>query len=332
MGLLVGPALAAHGAVVEPKPLRATGSVIYTQWGGGTKSVRSSIDNLGGGVIQVTQAADDFVVPSYADSWSISAVEVAGSKQGSAELSSINVFFYSNSSNKPGELVSGQPSQQSIPPSKIENLSTGNYVINLNTPVQLGPGTYWVSVQIVPPAINYDWMWYTRLAQTNNPSAWRNPDGNQYMGCPVWGYRLPTCSNYGSPDVDMQFRLWGSVVQPALGGMPSRLRFYYSTDGSGMLFPASFKLRPAETGGSVKELTWSVSSGDARFSLQTPAGQTPNGTFSITPTDIGSSYSAAVTVSTSDPAVVQNSPFVITVSLDVVDWPFNFVNLPLVSK
>ena len=151
------------------------------------------------------QAADDFVVPA-GQGWSVTGVDVDGEYTGSGPAASFNVFFYSNTSNLPGAVVATRAGS-----AFTAGPSAGDAVIALSTPVPLGPGTYWVSVQARQdqnPA--GQWFWHNRTVTSNSGGAWQNPGGGIGVGCTAWG-RKTTCI----PDqigADQVFRLNGTIL------------------------------------------------------------------------------------------------------------------------
>src|ERR1043166_7436174 len=109
-------------------------------------------------------AADDFVVPA-GQTWNITEVDVAGEYSvGGGPAASFHVFFYSDSATLPGTLVA----------TRLANTYTGgaNALITLTTPVVLGPGTYWVSVQARQDDVSAgQWFWDNRLVISNSGAA-----------------------------------------------------------------------------------------------------------------------------------------------------------------
>ncbi len=153
------------------------------------------------------QAADDFVVPAGSSSWAIHRVEVIGDYSGAGiAVNSMNVQFYSNAAGLPGTLISSQTVVPSI------GLSGGNFVLDLNPPVTLASGTYWVSVQANlngNPDPSWDeWFWTERTIQSSNPAVWRNPGG--HWPCVTWA-PFASCIQPGFGFPDLLFRLVGVV-------------------------------------------------------------------------------------------------------------------------
>ena len=156
------------------------------------------------------QAADDFFVPA-GETWTVDQVEVAGIYSGSGRASSVNVFFYANGNNLPGNPVF---SQTNI--SYNAGPNQGDFVIPLNPPAVLPSGTYWLSVQA-----NQDyntsgqWFWRDRALTNTYPAAWRNPGGG-FGRCVNWGTRAFTCFISPATGADELFQLSGaSNVTPS---------------------------------------------------------------------------------------------------------------------
>ena len=101
-------------------------------------------------------AADDFVVPA-GQIWNITEVDVIGeSSEPPVPPDSFHVFFYADSGTLPGTLVA----------SRLANPYSGffTFVITLTSPVMLGEGTYWVSVQAREDFTSSgEWFWGNRL-------------------------------------------------------------------------------------------------------------------------------------------------------------------------
>jgi len=128
-------------------------------------------------------AADDFFVSTAANSWEITAVEVAGvysGGNGPKDVSSVNVRFYTDSVGKPGDELSTL-SRTSTPISG-SNL-TGNFILPLSPAVGLASNAnYWVAVQAVQ-STSWFWYWSQRTPQSQAPAVWRNPQNIFATGC-----------------------------------------------------------------------------------------------------------------------------------------------------
>jgi hypothetical protein len=157
-----------------------------------------------------TQAADDFIVDAASKGWSIDKVEVAGGP--GPVLSGVTVFIYPNASGLPSDTPLAT---RTVLPSS--GLSDGNFVMTLDPPVKLDPGTYWLSVQANAAEVTDDfWAWEQRTVQFNNIWAFRNPGDFYSTGCKTW-----TSSNIcyppfpgAPPEPDLMFRLSGTTVAP----------------------------------------------------------------------------------------------------------------------
>jgi len=148
-------------------------------------------------------AADDFVVPE-GQIWNITEVDVVGEfSEPPVPPESFHVFFYTDSGTLPGTLVA----------SRLANPYSGffTFVITLTSPVMLGHGIYWVSVQAREDFTSSgEWFWGNRLVISNSGAAWQNPGGGFGANCPTWG-RKTTCrpAQNGS---DQLFRVVGTAA------------------------------------------------------------------------------------------------------------------------
>jgi hypothetical protein len=124
--------------------------------------------------------------------------------EGDGPASSFNVYFYTNAAgNLPGTLIAA-----------FVNLPyTGTppeFVINLTNPFCMGPGTYWVSVQVRQDFNpNGQWYWHNRTVQSNAGAAWQNPGNGYGTGCVTWS-RKNAC---------MADQVWPDQVYQILGFM-----------------------------------------------------------------------------------------------------------------
>lgn len=148
-------------------------------------------------------AADDFVVPE-GQIWNITEVDIVGEfSEPPVPPESFHVFFYTDSGTLPGTLVA----------SRLANPYSGffTFVITLTSPVMLGHGIYWVSVQAREDFTSSgEWFWGNRLVISNSGAAWQNPGGGFGANCPTWG-RKTTCrpTQNGS---DQLFRVVGTAA------------------------------------------------------------------------------------------------------------------------
>jgi hypothetical protein len=147
-----------------------------------------------------SSAADDFVVPG--SGWTITEVFVAG-EYSAGSASSVNVTFYADNGTTPGAVVAARLNQ----PIALDQ--SGNFTINLLSPVALLGGTYWVSVQANLDFTNGgQWFWDNRLVQSNDPAAWENPGGG-FGSCTAWNTKVVCLPSQNGPD--QLFSLSGTV-------------------------------------------------------------------------------------------------------------------------
>jgi len=155
------------------------------------------------------EAADDFVVPP-GGSWSIETVAVRGLYTvDGGPADSVNVTIF-NDGASPGTVVCSRPAQ--IPSS---GLTDGRFVIDLTSPCDLDPGTYWLSVQAVmdlnPGPDQQAWAWTPNGFSVNgDPFEWQDTTDLFALGCTTWTPHA-SCSGIGSPsDNDLCFGFLGS--------------------------------------------------------------------------------------------------------------------------
>lgn len=152
-----------------------------------------------------TEAADDFIVDAASKGWSIEKVEVMGAA--GPPLTSVGVSFYADAAGVPSAtaLVT-----RTIVPSSAQG--DGNFVIPVDPPVKLDPGTYWLSVVANAAVVTTDfWAWQKRTLQFNNIWAFRNPGGFYTDNCKTWT-SATVCFPGDAPD--LMFRLSGTTVVP----------------------------------------------------------------------------------------------------------------------
>ena len=150
-------------------------------------------------------AADDFGLMD--DTWLVTQIDILGAYyNGSGPASSVNVWFYSDSSGLPGQVIY---SALNIIP--VNGLTTGSFSIILPNPVVLFEGMYWFCVQANMDQNPYgQWGWTERIASNFNESAWRNPGGGFGTTCTSWKPRVTECNVGTGPD--LCFSLIGDIV------------------------------------------------------------------------------------------------------------------------
>ena len=136
--------------------------------------------------------------------WNITEVDVIGEfSEPPVPPDSFHVFFYADSGTLPGTLVA----------SRLANPYSGFviFVITLTTPVMLGHGTYWVSVQAREDFTSSgEWFWGNRLVISNSGAAWQNPGGGFGANCPTWGRKTSCRPTQDGPD--QLYRLVGTLA------------------------------------------------------------------------------------------------------------------------
>lgn len=135
-------------------------------------------------------AADDFQIPD-GDGWLIQGMAVDGQyQQAAGPAGSVSVsFFKNNHHNLPGANVAGFGGF-----SYGNGPNPGDFVMGFPTAVELGPGTYWVSLHANMASSLGLWVWTGRTVTTLSPAAWMNPNGGWPFGpCASWKPRGPVC-------------------------------------------------------------------------------------------------------------------------------------------
>ena len=157
-----------------------------------------------GNAAYTAQAADDFEVPAGAF-WSITDVYVSGTSVGTAYPDSYNVIFYSNSAtNLPDAVIRTE--------NVVLTAGSSSPTLPLASPLILGPGKYWISVQAVLDfSIGGQWFWntYTSGTPLGQPFAWTNPGNGFASPCStVWNTASMCLAGQLS---DLQFSLNGTA-------------------------------------------------------------------------------------------------------------------------
>jgi hypothetical protein len=166
-----------------------------------------------------TQAADDFAVP--AGVWNITSVSTTGSDF--ADLSSVTVTIYSDSSGSPGSQVYTVtvPSGSFTDDPGALGYPGGDLTIPIDA--TLPAGHYWLSVQ-GNGGVSY--YWEIRTVVSNDPAMWQNPTDNYGSGCTSWS-DMATCFNTmgfyggGPGTLDLMFSLSGTTVYVGTPGQPN---------------------------------------------------------------------------------------------------------------
>jgi uncharacterized repeat protein (TIGR01451 family) len=128
----------------------------------------------------VTECADDFVVP-VDQKWDLRYVLVDGAylifDKGPADA--VNLVFYADAAGLPGAAIH---TFNGLTP--VAGLDSGDFVLQITSPVVLAPGRYWVSVQADMPFFHKgQWFWQVRHQSTELERVFRNPDDFFHTGC-----------------------------------------------------------------------------------------------------------------------------------------------------
>jgi hypothetical protein len=209
--VLMGVGSAGAAPAAEPAaPL----AVLYDQTNHGVNEYVTSSKFSSTFAVWDQQAADDFQVPS-AKIWAITRVVAYGQYDGAPSDNyavSVLVQFYANAANNvPGALMR----QETITPgSQFTGHDTGVFSVTLGSPLSLGPGVYWVSIQAAMTTSNSrQWGWHERTQQSLNESTWRQPSDFQSTGCNVFKPRISVCDRpTGSTNPDLIFKLEGNAL------------------------------------------------------------------------------------------------------------------------
>ena len=178
----------------RPSKPKAPAVVLYDQYDNIGANSTSSQNFEASFDIYDSELADDFVVPS-GQTWNINQVDAAGVYyNGAGPAASVNLRFYDNAGGLPGGNVATR--------TNLAMTDTGgSFVVPIPSPVVLGPGIYWVSVQAnMDFSIGGQWGFTDRTVQSGAEAAWQNPGGG-FGVCPSWGARGTVCGiDPGVPD------------------------------------------------------------------------------------------------------------------------------------
>jgi len=219
-GLLLALSLLAAGsatAQTEPGTITAPSVVLYDQ----TNNVGSNfVDSSDWGSHYpsvISQAADDFVVPT-SSIWKVSGATASGAiveSEGPGVLSLL-VQFYTNSS---GNAPATRLYSQTVASGSIGGIATGVFAVTLASPVTFGPGHYWFTVQARQACTTSSckhWVWTERTVKSNLESVWQNPPNGFGSGCITWKPRITVCHQpSGSVNPDLLFKLSGTSIPVA---------------------------------------------------------------------------------------------------------------------
>jgi hypothetical protein len=142
------------------------------------------------------RTADDFVVP-IGEKWAIDEIDVAGILDGSPVDSKVNAYIYSDGSGKPGPVIFTELG--------ITATNEPNYHVPLTAGPELGPGTYWVTIQKIIGSGPF-WSWGTESVGAGSAAMWITTSGGP--SCTPYAWHLRSSCFPGNPD--QTFRLIGT--------------------------------------------------------------------------------------------------------------------------
>lgn len=142
-----------------------------------------------------TDVADDFTIPT-GDDWSIESVLVRSKHLGKVTTpDSFHITFYADNGGLPGSVVTESNSVNFLPYTSTSTM--GDMTITFPSPVTLGPGKYWMSIEALMDSKNDEapvgnagrWAWgINKVGTDTSPAVLRNPGEG-------WGAEIP-CQTY----------------------------------------------------------------------------------------------------------------------------------------
>ncbi|MBD0404906.1 fibronectin type III domain-containing protein, partial [Flammeovirga sp. EKP202] len=148
--------------------------------------------------------AEDILVPD-GKNWIISKIKAYGQSTG-ADVPVIEVFIYEDNNGQPSENIIYSSGQ--VP---ISSYDEGAITHNLSTPVELTPGTYWVSVAAVMSYRNQgSWFWRGTGAQETNGGSFYLIDPDNLFGRGYTSWTHPT--TFAAEDTNLAFEVFGATT------------------------------------------------------------------------------------------------------------------------
>jgi Ca2+-binding RTX toxin-like protein len=185
----------------------ANAAILHDQLNDAGSSGTESADWSDAGHVD-SEAADDFTVPS-GQTWRIESVRAQ--THGLGAPATFDIRFYPEAGPADGE-ESGFPAHAATAtrPDVAAN-GTGPLVFDLSTPVVLGPGHYWLSVQ--SNSADAGWLWTNRRHNDGMFAVWHGDKAA--AGCldqpGTWWMRARDCPLIAGDGPDQVFRLDGTA-------------------------------------------------------------------------------------------------------------------------
>jgi hypothetical protein len=174
-----------------------------------SSNFRTGFDNID------SVAADDFLISG--EFWTITSVTASGLYIDGLDASlveSVLIQIYADSGFAlPGTLLRSE----TIPGGNIAGLNTGLFVMNLGSPLLLGPGHYWLAVQANKTDTSFkQWVWLESFTLVLDESVWKQPGNGYGTGCIDWAKRITVCDRpHDSVNPDLVFRIEGTSIDIA---------------------------------------------------------------------------------------------------------------------
>jgi hypothetical protein len=213
--------------------------------------------------------ADDFVVPA-ATSWQIGTIKTTGLDQ--ADLTSVKVTIYSDSSNAPGTPVYTRTLSSGSFTDEPGAYSTPGGKLTIPVDVTLASGHYWLSVQGDSGHVGNGWYWETRTVVANHAAMALYPA----RGCTSWT-DLTTCWNEAG-SLDLMFALYGPSTADIL--TPTNGAALTATEGAELSGGTLGAFTDDNTSAAAANFTANVDWGDGMTGTGTVTGS--SGNFTVT--------------------------------------------------
>jgi hypothetical protein len=191
LGVLAGALLAS--LALAPG---ASAAVLYDQYNNIAPSNQAVSSNDAPPAAGDTKGADDFVVPA-GSSWSLTGVDARGDDLNAS--AAFNVYVYADAGTLPGGLLAAR---ESLP----NNGALPDHSVTLSPPIDLQPGTYWLTVQ---SDTTNGWGWAGRTVQTGSAGAWMS-DSALFPCQNAWGRKTDCLMAQAITAPDYVFRLNGT--------------------------------------------------------------------------------------------------------------------------
>ena len=180
-------------------------AAIYEQNAAVASSTPSQFFSDFGGL---AQSADDFIVPQ-GSSWKVNRIVAFGAANNSPLLDNVTVSIYENVNGIPGGEVynSGELTPVSDP-------TDSNLNIELPEEIELGAGTYWLSIyaNLAFNPNGTQWFWFQQAQVIGNEGKFRDVLDLFGTGAIDW---TPQSQAFGGDPLDQVFQIFGSVETAA---------------------------------------------------------------------------------------------------------------------